>query len=79
MLQTVRRKCETGDRASLLLVVFVILFVLVLAALFARDWTMPGDDQGAGYMTKAKIVITHIQVQSNGSCWVAVCATRVAY
>jgi hypothetical protein len=58
---TAHRKCETGGRASLLLVVFVILFLLVLAALFAREWTMPGD-QGAGYMTKAKIVITHIQV-----------------
>ena len=46
----------------MLLVIFVILFVLVLAVLFVRDWTMPGD-QGAGYMTKAKIVITHIQVQ----------------
>ena len=59
-----RRKCETGGRASLLLTVFVILFVLVLVALFAREWTLPGDegDQGSGYMTKAKIVITHIQV-----------------
>ena len=59
------RKCETGSRASLLLTVFVILFVLVLVALFAREWTLPGDDgdQGTGYMTKAKIVITHIQVR----------------
>lgn len=42
----------------------MILFVLVLAALFAREWTLPGDegDQGSGYMTKAKIVITHVQV-----------------
>ena len=58
------RKCETGSRASLLLTIFVVLFVLVLAALFAREWTLPGDegDQGSGYMTKAKIVITHVQV-----------------
>ena len=58
-----RRKCRGGGGGWLLLVGAIVILVAALIIMFARDWEMDGDpNTGTGYMTKLKIVITHLQV-----------------
>lgn len=57
------RKCRGGGAGWVLLVGGLVVLVMALVLMFARDWDMDGDPTtGTGFMTKLKIVITHLQV-----------------
>lgn len=46
----------------MLVVAAVAVLVVALVLMFARDWEVDGDPTtGTGFMTKLKIVITHLQ------------------
>ena len=47
-----------------MLAVSVILFAILVVALFARSWEFGGH--GPGIMTKVKIFLTHFQVWAGG-------------
>eukprot|EP00887_Chlorella_sp_A99_P008033 scaffold12.g8033.t1 len=52
------RECASDGLAKGLLAVAVVLFVLMVVAIFWRDWTTTGP----GIMTKLKIFVGHLQV-----------------
>lgn len=56
------RQCKGNSQARAMLAVSVILFALLVVALFARSWEFGGH--GPGIMTKVKIFLTHFQVRA---------------
>ena len=57
-----RRRCRGGGGGLVLVVAAVAVLIVALVLMFARDWEVDGDpNTGTGFMTKLKIVITHLQ------------------
>ena len=60
------RLCHKQGGGRLLLAVVLMIGLVVLSLMFVRDWgSVEYDTSSSGYMVKAKIVITHLQVGRN--------------
>lgn len=64
------RECSINGQAKAMLAITVILFIVLVVALFAKTWHFGG--RGPGIMTKVKIFLTHFQVRCGFCCCVCV-------